>query len=160
MGVIPTGDLSFQHGENHVLRLNCNHLFHRNCLKQLIQPSCPTCRKPIRVPQGSCPSGQMTVDVQSHLICPGFVGADGRSVTTIVINYSIPSGQQKDYHDNPGQSYHGTQRVAYLPNNREGRELLSRLIFAWKHGLIFTVGTSLTTNIPNSVVWYVFHSKE
>jgi hypothetical protein len=87
--------------------------------------------------------------------CPGFAA----DTTTIQITYSIPSGTQKSYHQNPGTSYSGTSRTAYLPNNVEGRHLLSRLKFAFTHGLTFTIGTSLTTHLPNCVVWSSIHHK-
>ncbi|KAL7570975.1 hypothetical protein ACA910_002600 [Epithemia clementina (nom. ined.)] len=145
-----------------VLRLKCDHLYHRECLKQVVEkhkPVCPVCRKPIRLPQGTCPSGRMQIKVRRNCPCPGFSNDNGTSADTIVINYSIPSGVQNRYHYHPGQGYTGTAREAYLPNNQEGRELLVRLVFAWKHGLIFTVGTSLTTHAPNSVVWTSIHHK-
>jgi hypothetical protein len=80
---------------------------------------------------GSSPSGTMTAELSS--------------TDTIRITYNIPSGIQAFYHDNPGKVYAGITRVAYLPNNDEGRQLLTRLKYAWQHGLIFNVGTSLTT---------------
>jgi hypothetical protein len=80
---------------------------------------------------GSSPSGTMMAELIS--------------TNTIQITYDIPSGIQTFYHDNPGRVYTGTTRVAYLLNNDEGRQLLTRLKYAWQHGLIFDVGTSLTT---------------
>jgi Deltex C-terminal domain len=90
-------------------------------------------------------------------ICPGFFPAN--TVTTIQITYSIPSGTQKSYHYHPGTRYSGTSRTAYLPNNIEGRHLLSRLKYAFTHGLTFVIGTSLTTHQPNCVVWSSIHHK-
>jgi hypothetical protein len=80
---------------------------------------------------GSSPSGTMTAELSS--------------TDTIRIKYNIPSGIQAFYYDNPGKVYAGITRVAYFPNNDEGRQLLTRLKYAWQHGLIFNVGTSLTT---------------
>ena len=57
------------------------------------------------------------------------------------------------YHDHPGTPFAGTNRTAYLPNNEEGCHLLTRLKYAWNRGLIFTVGTSLTTQQRNVVTW-------
>ena len=44
-----------------------------------------------------------------------------------------------------GQNYSGTSRKAYLPHNESGRKLLARLKFAFTHGLVFRIGSSLTT---------------
>ena len=46
---------------------------------------------------------------------------------TIVIDYHLPSGLQGPEHPNPGRYYDGTSRTAYLPDNREGREVLQLL---------------------------------
>jgi hypothetical protein len=87
-----------------------------------------------RTRTGSSPSGTMKIELLSPT-----------DTDTIQITYDIPSGVQTCYHDNPGRSYTGTTRVAYLPNNDEGHQLLTRLKYAWKHGLIFNIGTSVTT---------------
>lgn len=63
------------------------------------------------------------------------------------------------YHDNPGVSYSGDSRVAYLPDNSEGNQLLKRLIYAFQHGLTFRIGTSLTTGQPNRITWASIHHK-
>ena len=65
----------------------------------------------------------------------------------IIVHYSIHSGLQK------GVRFHGTNRTAYLPDNKEGREVLSLLIEAFKRKLTFKVGTSITTGMQNCVVW-------
>ena len=41
--------------------------------------------------------------------------------------------------------YSGTHRTAYLPDTKEGREVLSLLIEAFRRKLTFKVGTSITT---------------
>jgi len=76
-----------------------------------------------------------------------------RYCKTIEICYHIPAGIQLEYHPNPGVPYPETTRVAYLPDNVEGRTLLRRFKYAWKHGLMFNVGTSITDQADNRVVW-------
>ena len=123
-------------------------------------PCCPTCDRPIgskylttgfnyqiSTPRGKMPSGSMFVS-QDQQPCAGFAGYG-----TIVIRYYIPTGVQKKYHPNPGSVYRPINRTAYLPNTPEGRDLLKRLKHAFSHGLTFTVGTSLSSGLPNSVVW-------
>ena len=77
----------------------------------------------------------------------------------IVIYYSFPSGIQGSEHPNPGRRYEGTARTAYLPDNREGREVLQLLRKAFEARLVFTVGTSVTTGRSNQVTWNDIHHK-
>jgi len=95
----------------------------------------------------------MTVTYDSNTTCEGY----GRG--SIVISYSIKSGTQKSYHDNPGIRHGSANRVAYLPDTTEGLDLLKRLKFAFECGLSFTVGTSQTTHAPNQVTWSSIHHK-
>ena len=78
---------------------------------------------------------------------------------TIVIDYFIPSGIQGPEHPNPGQRYDGTSRTAYLPDNREGREVLQLLKRAFDARLVFTIGASNTTGFSNQVIWNDIHHK-
>lgn len=73
--------------------------------------------------------------------------------------YDIPLGVQLTYHINPGSPYNSTSRIAYLPNNLQGRALLMRLKYAWMHGLTFGIGNSLTTGQSNVVIWSSIHHK-
>jgi deltex-like protein len=43
--------------------------------------------------------------------------------------------------------------VAFLPETPDGCRLLTRMKYAFAHGLTFTVGTSLTTGRGNVVTW-------
>jgi len=65
----------------------------------------------------------------------------------------------KESHPNPGTSYHGTTRQAFLPDNREGRHVLSLLQKAFELRQIFTVGQSRTTGYDNVVTWNDIHHK-
>jgi hypothetical protein len=69
----------------------------------------------------------------------------------------MKSGIQKEYHESPGNRYHGADRVAYLPNNPEGRDLLARLKYSFLHGYSFQIGTSLTTGASSCVTWTSIH---
>jgi deltex-like protein len=100
------------------------------------------------------PSGTLYVVLRADLTCDGHEGSG-----SFVVTYDIESGTQKNYHVNPGETFRGTRRVAYLPDNEEGRKLLKRLKYAFQCGLTFTVGTSLTTGRPNSVTWASVHHK-
>jgi len=50
-------------------------------------------------------------------------------------------------------------RTAYLPDNKEGREILALFEIAWERKLLFTVGRSVTTGQDNQVVWGGIHQK-
>ena len=82
---------------------------------------------------------------------PGFHGVR----EAITITYHIRSGRITGSHD----QYSGTSRTAYLPNNREGVEVLSLLAEAFRRRLTFKVGTSITTGQANCVVWQGIHHK-
>jgi hypothetical protein len=93
------------------------------------------------------PSGKMTISFNSGLRCIGT-----QSLGTIIIQYQIPAGSQKSYHDSPGTLHGPAYCTAYLPDNDDGRKLLTRLEYAFSRGLTFTVGQ------PNSVTWsYIPH---
>lgn len=138
-------------GDEPTAQLECGHRLHLGCLTEAAKrkTACPVCRKPFQqeTPIGHMPSGTMACSRSPHLTCSGF--APG----SIVIRYSFASGTQQVYHPNPGQRYHGTTRVAYLPDSSEGRDLLRRLQEAFRHGLTFAIGTSLTSGRDNVCTW-------
>ena len=104
-------------------------------------------------PQGKSPSGAMTVSVVPTP-CAGHHGCD-----TIMITYSIRPGVQMPYHDNPGRRQPGKSAAAYLPNSKEGKDVLRRLKYAFLRGLTFTVGTSMTTGVRDQCTWASVHHK-
>nr|XP_032801845.1 E3 ubiquitin-protein ligase DTX3L-like [Petromyzon marinus]XP_032801846.1 E3 ubiquitin-protein ligase DTX3L-like [Petromyzon marinus] len=135
---------------------NCKHAFCRECIDMAskIRPVCPICSKSYGTIVGNQPiNANMTVNTTSgHL--PGYPLCG-----TIEITYSIPSGIQGPEHPQPGMAYHGTMRIAYLPDNTEGNHVLQLLKRAFKQRLIFTVGVSRTTGIDNIVTWNDIHHK-
>ena len=62
---------------------------------------------------------KMFIQVLLSVYLPGF-----KQCNTICITYYFPDGVQGPEHPNPGQRYTGTQRVAYLPHNQDGIEVL------------------------------------
>lgn len=133
----------------------CGHCYHSACIVEALKKhrQCPICRKFLGTPLGKMPSGQMQVEYDGDETC------EGSPPGTFVITYIIRGGKQKEYHENPGVGYGSTQRCAFVPSTSEGIDLLKRLKFAFRHGLSFTVGTSLTTGQPNSVTWSSIHHK-
>jgi deltex-like protein len=134
-----------------ITRLNsCGHELHVQCLQLCLaqKPQCPICRHPVAgTPFGKMPSGSMIVRLLPTSTCVG------HSTGTLQIAYTFPKGVQQPVHPRPGSPYVGTTRVAYLPESSEGRRLLSRLQEAFRHGLCFAVGTSLTTGQQNAITW-------
>ena len=139
------------------VKIKCGHVFHKRCissaLSQTGKNSCPVCRKLMGEPQGSMPSGTMTL-TSSTVTCQGYQGYG-----SIVIHYAISPGVQQNYMTNPGQRFTGANRTAYVPNNLEGRRLVKRLKYAFQRGLTFVVGTSMTTGQQNVVTWSSIHHK-
>jgi len=74
-------------------------------------------------------------------------------IGTWEINYSFRNGFRN------GVEFRGTRRIAYLPDNKEGREVLFLLRKCFQRKLSFTVGDSVTTGRSNVVVWNSIHHK-
>jgi len=149
---------SCSEGPDLPVQLPCKeHFFHRKCIEQALKSSsrCPVCRKHVGEPQGKSPSGRMKIEPTSQL-CASY---ESVSTGSIKITYDLAGGVQRDYHASPGVSYAGTNRVAYLPHIRASMKLLKRLKYAWRRGLTFSVGTSLTTGQCNRIVWASIHHK-
>ncbi|KAM9337457.1 E3 ubiquitin-protein ligase DTX3L1 isoform 1-T2 [Symphorus nematophorus] len=102
-----------------------------------------------RAANGCQPEGQMTW-VILHRDLPGFPDHD-----TLQLTYIFPDGIQTEKHPHPGQPYAGLRLWAYLPDNREGKKVLTLLQKAFDQQLLFTVATNkdgedmiTTTSIP------------
>ena len=131
-----------------------DHFYHIECLNNLIKDKqgggfkCAMCQKIYGILEGSMPPGTMKVQISKSQKCSGFKDS------TIIIDYNIPSGKLPN-----GKFFTGTYRRAYLPNNKEGREILALLKIAFDRKLTFVVGTSVTTGQKNTVVWNGIHHK-
>ncbi|XP_055055927.2 uncharacterized protein [Misgurnus anguillicaudatus] len=134
----------------------CKHCFCKDCLKSAFQvkPACPICGEIYGSLTGTQPKeGTMNYSKDDSSL-PGY-----EKYGTITIKYYIPNGVQGKEHPNPGQSYHGASRTAYLPDSTEGRKVLKLLERAFNQRLTFTVGRSSTTGINNVVTWNDIHHK-
>nr|XP_018671733.1 E3 ubiquitin-protein ligase DTX3L-like [Ciona intestinalis] len=136
--------------------LNCNHKFHEACINRAlaVKPVCPCCNTCVGKPQGVVLEGATMMHMIEKTSLPGYEGCN-----TICIVYNIPDGTQGAQHPHPGKTYHGTNRVAYLPDNEDGRHVLGLLSQAFVAGLVFVVGRSLTTGLDDSIVWNDIHHK-
>ena len=132
----------------------CGHAFCGECIRSAlkISPKCPTCRNLVGKPQGKMPSGTMTIST-STMSCASYPPG------TIVIMYYLLGGTQCSYHGNPGARYSGARRTAYIPDIDDGQKLLKRLKYAFSCGLTFSIGTSMTSGVPNVVTWASIHHK-
>ncbi|CAB3997410.1 E3 ubiquitin- ligase DTX3L, partial, partial [Paramuricea clavata] len=133
----------------------CGHSFCAGCIDVAFrhQKKCPVCSQVYGPLIGNQPPGTMTVNAQSTSL-PGLGLCD-----TIVITYRFPNGTQGPNHPNPGNSYSGTIRIAYLPDNKEGRKILNLLRKAFDQKLMFTIGRSKTTGANNVITWNGIHHK-
>lgn len=130
----------------------CGHHFHKKCIDRSRKASnkCPICRVQLGEPFGMCPKGTMTIQYDDSLFLNGAKGF-------YKILYHIPHGTQDAGHENPGVGFTGTKRRAYLPSNAV--DILKRLKYAFRRGLIFNIGTSLTSGRKNTVIWASIHHK-
>ncbi|XP_077992667.1 uncharacterized protein LOC144446720 [Glandiceps talaboti] len=136
--------------------LPCKHKFCKLCITQsekVSGPTCPICKVAYGIITGDMPPGTMTDCVEKSNL-PGYPGCG-----TIVITYTIPSGIQGKEHPNPGKRFTGTSRTVFLPDNADGRQVLRLLKIAFDRKLTFTIGTSVTTGLTNTIVWNDIHHK-
>ncbi|CAF3013915.1 unnamed protein product [Rotaria sp. Silwood2] len=142
----------------------CGHLFHKSCIEQWFQSngkqSCPSCGHVYGISKGPQPAnGRMTTKLIKTPL-PGFENESyGYERPTIEITYTFPPGIQGPLNPNPDRPYRGTTRYAYLPNNKEGKEVLHLLQKAFDDQHIFTIGTSTTTGQDNVITWNDIHHK-
>ncbi|XP_068959753.1 E3 ubiquitin-protein ligase DTX3L-like [Petaurus breviceps papuanus] len=133
----------------------CKHEFCGPCIREAMKhkPVCPVCQTSYGILKGNQPDGTMTTSYRTSSL-PGY-----NSYGTIVIHYDMRGGIQTEEHPNPGKRYEGTRRVAYLPNNEEGRQVLLLLKRAFDQRLIFTVGQSRTSGVKDVITWNDIHHK-
>lgn len=141
--------------------VNCDkHYFHLTCPAINVsvldwveeKKACPTCKKTYGIQSGNCPPGRMYISTCSSL--PGYEQCAGLS-----ISFLFGDGVQGPSHPHPNQPYYGERRVAYLPDNKEGQDVLQLFKKAWKYGLLFTIGYSLTRNIDDVIIYNGIHMK-
>ncbi|NXX89327.1 DTX3L ligase, partial [Centropus bengalensis] len=141
--------------KNKEILKKCNHAFCKRCIDQAMtyKQACPVCNTVYGSMKGDQPEGKMSTRVMS-LSLPGYP-----SCGTIEITYDMSGGIQTSNHPNPGKPYCATSRTAYLPDNKEGREVLQLLRRAFNQKLIFTVGQSRTTGAKGVITWNDIHHK-
>ncbi|NXN49805.1 DTX3L ligase, partial [Rynchops niger] len=141
--------------KNKEILRKCNHAFCKSCIDQAMtyKQACPVCNTVYGLMEGNQPEGTMSVRTMSSSLS-GYPNCG-----TIEITYSMRAGIQTSNHPNPGKPYCATCRVAYLPDNKEGREILQLLRRAFDQKLIFTVGQSRTTGVRDVITWNDIHHK-
>lgn len=139
------------------ITLKCSHSFCSSCIDSFfkIKPACPVCNSFHGTYEGTQPrNGIMTVR-RNWQCLPGYEDGNGH----ITIDYHFPAGVQGPEHLNPGEKYCSTSRTAFLPACEEGEKVLRLLQTAFHRRLIFTIGTSATTGLNNSITWNDIHHK-
>ncbi|KAF1675011.1 DTX3L ligase, partial [Pygoscelis papua] len=141
--------------KNKQILRKCNHAFCKSCINQAMtyKQTCPVCNTIYGPVKGDQPEGTMSTRFVSSAL-PGYPNCG-----TIQIMYSMPAGIQTSNHPNPGKPYYASSRTAYLPNNKEGQEILQLLKRAFNQKLIFTVGQSRTTGATGVITWNDIHHK-
>lgn len=127
--------------------LNCSHKLCLTCYSKILTTrstmsnvqhtfvKCPFCQSITGIEVGTCPDMQMNVTIIPNP-CNGYEPS-----TTLSIHYVG----------------HNFKRIAFLPNNIAGQEILQLLKIAFDRRLCFTVGTSNTTGHNNVIVWNIHH---
>ncbi|NXY72099.1 DTX3L ligase, partial [Glareola pratincola] len=141
--------------KNKEILRKCNHMFCKSCIDQAMtyKQACPVCNTVYGLMEGNQPEGTMSVRTMYSSLS-GYP-----SCGTIEITYSMRGGIQTSNHPNPGKPYGPTCRTAYLPDSKEGREILQLLRRAFEQKLIFTVGQSRTTGVQDVITWNDIHHK-
>ncbi|KAK6185919.1 hypothetical protein SNE40_008053 [Patella caerulea] len=136
----------------------CGHKYCTDCIRHAFinKPVCPECGMIYGVLMGNQPKGGKMIHkiIVSHKL-EGFRDADG----VLEITYSFHDGIQDESHPNPGRPYEGIRRRAYLPNNKDGQDILQLLYKAFDARLIFTIGDSCTTGKSGVITWNDIHHK-
>lgn len=117
-------------------KLHCNRYLDGQGPPSLVQQATEEVNGKFRELSGFQPDGQMTWAVL-HKGLPGFPDD-----STLELNFSFPDGKQTEKHPHPGQHYAGRHLNAYLPDNREGRKVLSLLEKAFNQRLLFRIATN------------------
>lgn len=135
--------------------LKCQHYFCSECIASVFsyKPVCPVCNTFYGVYRGTQPHGTMTA-TRSWRRLPGYDDCG-----SIAVTYSFPAGAQGPEHPNPGATYGGTCRTAFLPACEEGQKVLQLLQVAFDRRLLFTIGQSATTGLNNVITWNDVHHK-
>lgn len=130
------------------------HFYHKGCTEGMLAGKeyikCAVCSKIYGELIGDSPPGKMSWIYYPVKECPL---ETYENLGTWAIHYSFMDGVRN------GVPYRGTNRYAYLPDNKEGREVLILLIKAFQRKVTFTVGDSVTTGRKNVVVWNSVHHK-
>merc|ERR1712154_274308 len=131
------------------------HYFHAGCIAQALdnKAQCPLTHQAYGTVTGHQPDGRLYI-TPIKTPCAGY---DAK--TTVKLLFEFPGGIQNEHHPNPGKIYFGDLREAFVPNNEEGREAAMLTRLAFKRKLIFQIGTSLTLQQDNRIVFGSIHLK-
>lgn len=108
------------------------------------KPECPNCRK-LFSSRGTQPTGNMYVF--------------STKPNWIELQVDFPGGTQGPRQPNPGAFYTGTARHLFYPNDSEGTRAVSLIKQAFLRGILFKIGTSVSTGSSNTVVFGGIHLK-
>uniref|UniRef100_A0A8W8MVM9 E3 ubiquitin-protein ligase n=1 Tax=Magallana gigas TaxID=29159 RepID=A0A8W8MVM9_MAGGI len=133
----------------------CKHEFCRECITRFLKQksACPVCNTVYEERYGDQPLDGIARIYKDDVSLPGY------TCGTLIIHYEFPDGRQMEDHPNPGEPYCGISSQCYLPDNKEGRQILHMLRRAFEQRLIFTVGLSQTSGKENVVMRNEIHHK-
>ena len=124
------------------ITLNCGHKLCQSCHSHILQDrvtmsgtrssfcKCPFCAVVDGMEIGTCPDGTMNTVHRGNWI---------------LVTYTFR------------QQPHFFVRTTCFPNTRQGRRVIDLMTVAFDRRLVFSIGTSLSTGITNTVVWNIHH---
>ena len=148
----------------HALVTCGHHVVCDACLDSFLDniSKCPLCNARFAPEPGCCPDGTVTVK-RLPTALPGF--SNNSAVTkkgggTWSLYFDMPSGTQTDrVGGNVGQKFAGKSETAFFPDTKVGRDRARRVLRAFRGGILFRVGMSVTLGVDNRTTFNGVHLK-
>jgi len=133
--------------------IRCQHRFHLNCLRVMVENNPPVNNQSLNCPE----CGRLQKDVlgnmpdngtMSYKVIPkGLPGFD--NYHSIQITYNFQNGTQSPKHPSPGDPYFaiGFPKTAFLPDTEQGRSILEMLEKS------FNLGHTFVVDAGGDIVW-------
>ncbi|MCK5894955.1 MAG: hypothetical protein KAG53_11265 [Endozoicomonadaceae bacterium] len=131
----------------------------KGCIRNYGWLKCPQTNKFLYCDQGPCPNGFMSIEKAVDTAGNHFSLYDHEDCGTLKITYKLFPGLQSQKHNRPGVAYPAEVRVAYVPDNLEGRKVAFMLQTAFIEKHTFSVGVSRKLGTQDVVVWNDIHHK-
>ena len=133
------------------------HFFLAGAIARHLAPkrNCPLCGVRYGVATGNQPPGGiMMVRMEKDMDCASR-GTENKGKGSIKIIHKFKGGIQGPKDPNPGKRYPSRTEYIYLPRTVQGMEILGMMRVAWKRGLMYRIGESVTIKSDNMIIWNI-----